>query len=269
MENSKFSPAPRIRGAAVGSQSVCSVEWHPPFNAGQVEQFDGTWLDAFCPRCNWEAMHSEPGNELRRQAFAQHHAAALNRRLIGSGITPRFRNCTFDSFEVSTDAQAHALENCRMYAVEFEESLRRGRGLLLVGNVGTGKTHLACAIVQHVIRRFEAYAVITSAAEICRVMRSSFSKGAGFSDLDVLEELAGPDLLVIDEVGVQSGSDFSPGVLGDVIDRRYQQLRPTILISNRKPTEMTAFVGDRAVDRMRQGGGSVVGFSWASRRSEV
>lgn len=269
MENSKFSPAPRRRGDQGVVSAECALAWHPPFAAGEVEQFDGTWLPNTCPRCRWEGMHAEHGSEQRRLAFVASNAEALNRRLIGTGISPRFRACTFDSYEASTEGQRHALERCRTYAVEFEENLQRGRGLILAGNIGTGKTHLACAILQYAVRRYEAWGVITSAAEICRVVRASFAKGVGFSDLDVLEELAGYDLLVIDEIGVQSGSDFVPGVLSDVIDRRYQQCHPTILITNRKPQELAQFIGDRAVDRMRQAGGAVVGFGWQSMRGEV
>lgn len=265
-----FSPTPRARNTGL-PKVRCPVRWHALYAPVEVEQFDGSWRVEGCPTCRWEAIHNTPRDQQEyRDAMAAFQAAALNRRLIGTGITPRFRSSTFETFEAGgSPKQADALALCRDYAEQFEQHLRVGRGLLLLGNVGTGKTHLACAIVQHVVRTFEAYAVVTSAAEICRVVRGSFGKAAGYSDLDVLDELAGPDLLVIDEIGVQSASDFAPGVLGDVIDRRYQQLRPTILVSNRKSLELAQFIGERAVDRMRQGGGRVVGFHWESVRGDV
>lgn len=264
-----FSPSPRTRDTGQPMKR-CVADWHAPYAPTEVEQFDGTWRLTGCPTCLWEAVHNSPqDSQEHRDGMAEFQAAALNRRLIGTGITPRFRGCSFDTFAATTQAQEGALAACREYAEGFEESVRTGRGLLLLGNVGTGKTHLACAIAQHVVREFEAWAVVTSAAEICRTMKGSFGRGAAYSERDVLDELGGPELLVIDEVGVQSGSDFSPGVLSDVIDRRYQHLRPTVLVSNRKPQELPQFIGDRAVDRLRQGGGRVVGFHWASARGEV
>lgn len=271
MSNSKFlfSPAPRTR--YVGARApTCPAGRHPDYAPHEVEQFDGTWLPAPCVACQWEAIHNTPASEPgREEALDEFQAASLNRRLFATGITPRYRGCTFDTFTASTQPQERALAACREYAEVFADHLKIGRGLILLGNVGTGKTHLACAIVQHAVREFEAWAVVTSAAEICRVMKGSFGKGATYTELGVLEELAGPDLLVIDEIGVQSASDFSPGVLSDVIDRRYQHLRPTILVSNRTAMELSRFVGDRAVDRMRQGGGRAIGFHWESARGDA
>lgn len=270
MANSKFlfSPSPRIRHIGVRAPT-CPSGRHPDYIPHEVEQFDGTWLPSPCVACQWEALHNTPSSQPgRAEDLAEFEAASLNRRLFATGITPRYRQCTFDTFTTSTDAQEGALVACREYAAVFADHLKIGRGLILLGNVGTGKTHLACAIVQHAVREFEAWAVVTSAAEICRVMKGSFGKGAAYTESDVLEELASSDLLVIDEIGVQSASDFTPGVLSDVIDRRYQYLRPTILVSNRTALELSRFVGDRAVDRMRQGGGRAIGFHWASARGD-
>ena len=270
MGNFKFSPAPQLRGADQ-PLVACRLSWHPPYSAAEVEQFDGTWKVKTCPRCAWEAIHTGAiGSAEQLQAASDFAADELNRRLIATGIQPRFRGCTFENYRLTegNPEEAKALVACRGYAEQFDVNLREGRGLLLVGNLGTGKTHLASAIVQHVVREHDAWAVITTAAEICRVIRGSYGKGAGYTETDALDELASTDLLVIDEIGVQSGSDFAPGVMNDVIDRRYQRMRPTILISNRPAAELSQFIGDRALDRMRQGG-KAIGFSWQSARAAL
>ncbi|HHK4496282.1 TPA: ATP-binding protein, partial [Pseudomonas aeruginosa] len=92
--------------------------------------------------------------------------------------------------------KAAVLEACREYAERFVENFQDGRCLLLLGNLGTGKTHLACSIVQYVVRNLQAQAVITSASEIIRVAKGAMNRAAKYTERDALEELAGFDLLV-------------------------------------------------------------------------
>ncbi|MNI63073.1 DNA replication protein DnaC [compost metagenome] len=83
----------------------------------------------------------------------------------------------------------------------------------------------------------------------------------------MIGELAGLDLLVIDEVGAQKGSEYELGLLHEVIDRRYQLVRPTVVVSNLAANTLGQFIGVRALDRLRQNGGQAVGFSWSSMRA--
>ncbi|MGY3172406.1 DNA replication protein DnaC [Pseudomonas sp. TE12234] len=162
-----------------------------------------------------------------------------------------------------------ALSACKDYVAQFADNYAAGRSLVLSGNVGNGKTHLACAMVQAVIREHGAQAVIATAAEIIRVFKGAMDRSAEYSDKDILEELASFDLLVIDEVGAQSGSAYELGVLHEVIDRRYQFVLPTVVVSNLVTADLARYIGDRALDRLRQAGGQAIGFNWASARGAV
>lgn len=244
---------------------------HGQFESWLVEQFDGSWKANTCQQCRWQALNWQHVAEATRDAAREAKRAELvNQRLIESGITPRFRGCSFDNFEAAGDqAKRVALESCRRYAMEFDAVMREGRSQLLLGNLGTGKTHLASAIVQGVVRKYLATAIFTTASEIARAVKATFLKSSRVSERDVLDELASVDLLVIDEVGVQvSNGDFGPVLLHEVIDRRYQQMRATILISNLTVEELPRFMGDRALDRLRQGG-RLVEFTWGSSRGEA
>ncbi|MFO1612062.1 hypothetical protein QOT38_29945, partial [Pseudomonas aeruginosa] len=57
--------------------------------------------------------------------------------------------------------------------------------------------------------------------------------------------------------------------LFSVIDGRYQNLMPTIVISNLKAEELPGALGERCVDRLRENGGIAVRFDWPSKRSEI
>lgn len=259
---SNFSRVPDVRFF----EAECPV--HGTVDGAEVEQFDGSYLVRTCRRCQWEAMNTaDTKSDAHTQALARRKATALNELLIGSGITPRFAECTLENYRTSNADMSSALIVCQAYADQFEENYRAGRGLLLTGNLGTGKTHLATGIVQQVIRQLGAMAVIVSAAEIIRIAKGTMVRNAGYTERDVIAELAGFDLLVIDEVGAQKGSDYELGVLHEVIDRRYQLVRPTVAISNLPASSLGQFIGDRALDRLRQNGGQAVGFSWSSMRA--
>jgi len=244
---------------------VCPV--HGDVDMSEVEQLDGSMLARGCKRCVWEALHIAPrGSEAEVQAQAQRKAERATNALIAAGITPRFADSTFDSYRADTVQQQKALAECRGYAEQFGENYRAGRPLILTGNVGTGKTHLATAIVRTVVAD-GAGALIIPAGDIIAVARASVVPGSGYTDRDVVMHLGGLDLLVIDEVGAQKGSEYELGLLHSVVDKRYQAVLPTILVSNLDTAGLTKFIGERAIDRLRQGGGKAVGFTWSSMRA--
>lgn len=270
---SNFVRAPeRTQGPDNGAE--CPI--HGRYTEAVVEQFAGGTLATGCPACHFAGLRTVPeGSEQHLLALQGQQQRKLNVLLIGSGITPRFRDATLQSYRTGGDARMTAvLERCREFAENFPEHYQAGRSLLLVGNVGTGKTHLASAIAQHVIRAHGAQAVVVSAAQIIRTAKGSMAKNAQYTERDVIEELAGFDLLVIDEVGAQSGTEYERGLLHEVIDQRYQQVLPTVLISNLSADASAApdgeltlqdFIGERALDRLRQGG-RAVRFTWESAR---
>lgn len=273
---SNFARSPDL---VVGVEKGALCQEHGSYTETKMERFEGGYLEKGCPSCLWNGLRLAPRDSDRyRQAVQLQQERKLNTRLIGSGITPRFRAATLESYQVGdSQRMAAVLERCREFAENFPDHYQAGRSLLLVGNVGTGKTHLGSAIAQHVIRAHGAQAVIVSAAQIIRAAKGSMAKNAQYTERDVIEELAGFDLLVIDEVGAQSGTEYERGLLHEVIDQRYQQVLPTVLISN-LPADAAApvdgqltlqdFIGERALDRLRQGG-RAVRFTWGSARGEV
>lgn len=256
-----FHRRPAMRSFA----GQCSI--HGDVDMSEVEQLDGSMQARGCKRCAWDALHATPrDSEEFAVASAQRQAERAMTALIGAGITPRFAEATFDSYGTPTAGQAKALAECRDYAERFPEHYRAGRSLLLTGNVGCGKTHLATAIVRTVVED-GAQPLLVTAGDIVSIARTSMVPGSGYTDRDVIVHLSGLDLLVIDEVGCQKGSEYELGLLHGIIDRRYQAVLPTVLISNLSIEGLKAYIGDRALDRLRQNGGKAVGFTWSSMRA--
>jgi len=240
---------------------------HGEYNNQLIESFSGDHFWEGCTRCQFDAIHSGD-DAIRKPALDIRRERALNARLLAAGIPPRFREATLESYLTTTspEQQAIALRQCQDYATSFEDHWRVGRSMMLLGALGTGKTHLGCAVAQSVIRKFGATALYTSALEIIRDIKSTFSKDSELSESDVYAALRKTELLVIDEVGVQHGSDFERQVLFEVINDRYKNLDPTIVISNLGIQGLRKCLGDRAVDRLTDAGGPTVLFNWASAR---
>ncbi|WGV21984.1 hypothetical protein QIY50_07230 [Pseudomonas putida] len=125
---------------------------HGRVDMSEVEQLDGSMLARGCKRCAWEALHTSPRDSAERVlANAQHKVEKASEALIAAGITPRFAGATFENYLAEKEPQHRALAKCRAYAEQFPANFRAGRSLLLTGNVGCGKTHLASAIVRTVV----------------------------------------------------------------------------------------------------------------------
>lgn len=269
MTVSKFILAPEL---AETREKSCGTPGHNAFKQSLVEQFDGSWKLNTCPACRWQALYNTPKDQdAHLQAVLEVAAERLNEDLIATGITPRFRKCSLSSYVTGDDkAKQRALSICRKYADKFDEHRDAGRALMLMGEIGTGKTHLACAILQCIVRHDGSTGLIVTAESITQAVTDSFRSNSGPSKTDLFNELASVDLLVIDEVGMHTakpGKDFTPGLLHEVIDRRYQLIKPTILISNQKPEDLHTFIGPRAADRLRENEGLLAPFTWKSARS--
>jgi DNA replication protein DnaC len=104
---------------------------------------------------------------------------------------------------------------------------------------------------------------------LIRKLRSCWDRAAPRKEADVLSDLCKLDVLVLDEVGVQFGRDSEIVQLTEVLDLRYRDIKPTLLISNVPYRDLGQFVGERIVDRIRENGGKVLIFDWESRRGQA
>ena len=143
---------------------------------------------------------------------------------------------------------------------------RAGNCLILCGDVGTGKTHLAIGIA-HVVLEQGGQAVFTSVMRAVRSVKETYAKGNSRTEAQAIADLVDPDLLILDEVGVQHGTDTEKLVLFEIINGRYEAGRPTIVISNLAIKALEEYLGARAFDRLREGGGHLVVCDWESYRS--
>ncbi len=192
-------------------------------------------------------------------------AERVSQRLLDSAAIPaRYRDCDFDNFCAETSDQQAALRTCREYAENFQRIAAEGRGLILQGNPGTGKNHLAAAIARTVLSMGRTVLQATAWEMISRI-RETWRENAGPSEREIVRRFSEVDLLILDEVGKQMGTDSERIHLFEIIDHRYREMRPTIILSNETPVGIEACLGRAAYDRLCHYG-TLVQFTWPSYR---
>ncbi len=210
-----------------------------------------------CPQCNARRQQAA----LLRQEAQAFELAQLRR----AAIPERFSDRHIDTFHATNPRAQAAQDLVRTYASEFADVRRTGRGIILCGGVGTGKTHLAVGVIRHVTAAgFTAlYAVLLDSF---RSIKDTYRKDSSVTETAAMARLTAPDLLVLDEIGVQHGTDTERMLMFSILNERYNQMKPTILISNLAREPLEKYLGERAFDRMREGGGRMVVFDWESYR---
>ena len=196
--------------------------------------------------------------------------ANLYREMIGmyemANLPKRYQGVGFKNFTASSKSQKAALALAHKFHNDFPEVLKTGKFLIFNGKPGTGKTHLSCAVLRNLLH--DGYSgLYVSAIDAIRMLRDSWRKGAESTELDVLKKLEHYDVLVIDEIGMQFSTDAERIQLFDILNRRYAQIRPTILVTNLTVEEMQSTLGERIFDRFREVA-TVVTFDWPSFRGK-
>ena len=234
-------------------------ETHGDFEATNV--FGGIWTQ--CPVC--DKIKKDADDKRKAEKEAREAQERIQHRLGRAGIPPRFRDRTLENFMASTEPQKRALAFCSTYVASFTEVLATGRSAIFTGRPGTGKTHLAAAAGMALLEQNRTV-LFTSVLRAIRRVKDSWRRESEETETDAVKAFVAPDLLILDEVGIQFGSETEKLLMFDILNERYEMRRPVLLLSNLAIKDAQAYLGERIFDRLREDGGEHIPFDWESYR---
>lgn len=124
--------------------------------------------------------------------------------------------------------------------------------LALIGPRGTGKTRMAAELMRLGADRRDRY--VTAMGLFLRI-RKSFSKDVGDTEADIVDEMAECPLLVLDEIQERGNTRWEDRIITHILDRRYGDLMPTVIIANLTKETLADCLGESIVSRMQETGG--------------
>ena len=203
----------------------------------------GEWYYHPCaPEC-------EAKNE-RREWEIMRRDARVEALREKSGLSKRVRAYTLGNFRVMvSNAAARARMKVDEYLEAWEENREAGKGLYFCGDVGTGKTHLAVAVMNELIRRKRVPSLFVTVPELLDNLRGAYNDPG--RDIDEwMDAVKNADFLVLDDLGAEKPTDWVRERIFVLVNHRYREALPTAFTSNIGPKDIASQLGERTASRI-------------------
>jgi DNA replication protein DnaC len=229
-----------------------------------------------CPLCDDAGLRvvTRPDGTRVAQPCDCRIARRSTRLLEQARIPRRYQDCTLDDFETSWHGSDPTLTTALIKARAFVKAYpyeTDGKGLLLTGDIGVGKTHLAVGILQALITDRGAKGLFYDYRDLLKEIQNSYGRN-DLSERQILAPVFDAEVLVLDELGAAKPTDWVWDTVQHILNTRYNDRRTTIITTNytndrETPTDkfdtlpraqrdaaramQSATLGDRITDRMQ------------------
>jgi DNA replication protein DnaC len=210
-----------------------------------------------CPHCDdtgWKPVEKNGDRRVVRCDCWRDQVS--HKRLAEANIPKRYQHCTFGNFTVYNQSLEQAASKAQRIADSFPSG---GKGLLLGGQPGVGKTHLAAAVLKQVIQTTGARGLFYDTRDLLRVIRSTYDPSIRTTEVEVLRPVMTADLLVLDDLGAEKTSEWVEETMNLIVNTRYNERRLTIFTSNyqdipddTEPNSLLFRIGHRMRSRLHE-----------------
>ena len=167
--------------------------------------------------------------EEKKLEIMQEFSKRVERIIKNSKMSKRNLNYKFDNFSSNT-SNKKVLDNLKNYSEKLVNGIEK-KGLILVGNNGVGKTHLACSIANKLIENGTPV-IYGTLINLLAELRNSYDTDNNISEMEIIKLYENVDLLVIDDLGKEKPSEWALEKLFTIINSRYENNLPVIITTN-------------------------------------
>lgn len=200
-----------------------------------------------------------------------HQATRVTALLERAGIPKRYQHCLLESYETGSWADP-SLVAAMLTARKFVDGYpvtTEGRGLLLTGSIGVGKTHLAVGILHSLIVEKGAKGLFCDYRELLKEIQHSYNPQVATTELEILQPVFDAEVLVLDELGASKPTDWVWDTVAHILNTRYNDNRTTIITTNYADAPAVGAAGGRREAMREETLGDRIGERMRSRLAEM
>jgi len=219
-----------------------------------------------CPLCEGTGWKSVVQSGDRRVTRCDCRLKARSQTLLEAARIPkRYEHCELPSFTTDFPGAHPSLAMAHISATRFAQEYdpQDGTGLLLIGKIGTGKTHLGVGILKELIQTRGVACLFYDYRELLKEIQNSYNATVQTTELEVLRPVFEAEVLFLDELGAVKPTEWVWDTVSLILNTRYNNNRTTIittnfddqppagLMSSAKAAVREETLGDRIGERMR------------------